>query len=566
MDKLKPIIDQKFWIFLGLALIVPFVGWYLASNSYATGVDQRESDIKSSFDSVNLSGEIVNGSWVTAADEIVKEQEALLQKSQRQLWLVQSEGMDWPPTVTPFLEDVPYEGQIPARAREFYSKTYHPQLAKMEQRLRPFNYLTGEGVLLFEGYQTGASYPHVPESQWINQPPTSQEMWNAQIDFWLVRAVFESIISINQGQTKLTEAPVRQVLELSLRGGTRDYSAGSGSSVESGGGNTSDSDMFGGMDTYAPEGGGGSGTSGGASIKTQVQFDLSEELGPAASGSGAQAGGNMEDIFDGSSTPTDSTSETTSNAASRYVDDDESSPFRTRAFVLGVVMDQKVLPEFLAELSRSDWPIQIIRVQTETINPEQLSLANTRLTRPGMGGIRPGMGGINPGGSSFGGSSPFDSIDDGGGSSYGVGGSESPFSSGRPTGRVPRTSIPGVAAGGGRTNAAGLVQQAMSDPYLAQVWIGGLITLFRPVEETESATAENEVPQNGNMETQLNGLTDPDSAETLPEPAAGDESTTSDPADDSTEPATEGDPSETGNGDTQPLETQPDSASTSTSN
>jgi len=106
--------------------------------------------------------------------------------------------------------------------------------------------------------------------------------------------------------------------------------------------------------------------------------------------------------------------------------------------------------------------------------------------------------GARPGGG-FGGSSSFGS----GGEGYGA---ESGGSFGSSGGGL-TTSRPGIPRmnGAGLANS-GLIQQSMTDPNLAEVWIGGLVTLFRPIEEqpveeaaegygTEPETTTDQVPE-----------------------------------------------------------------------
>lgn len=466
MDKLKPILEQKFWILSGLALIMPFVGWLIVTKTYATGVEERETAINSAFQSVQLSGDLPNGVWVENAEVIVNAEQKRLDQAQRSLWNSQKENMIWPSGVQELMEGVPYEGAISSVARERYRLGYYRQLTKMEQSLRRIDMLTGtgEGVVLLDRQ----SYTHIPDGTWASQPPISTEMWNAQIDYWLVKAVLDSIESMNRGADKITESSVRQVLELSLRGGTRDYSSGSAGGADAG----MDMGMSG--EGYGYDGGSGlGGGGGGTKINAVAKFDLSEELGPSSGAGGPGAGGEGYGSMPTGGYGTGDGAAEAPAGPDRYVDDDEGYPFRTRAFVLGVLMKHDDLPKFLSELSGSDWPIQVIRVQMAAVNPDVLADAGR------MGGRTPGM---RTGGSTFGGSNSFGSGGEGygleTGGAFGSGGGG--ITSGRPG--VPRMNVAGMAN-------AGLIQQAMADPELAEVWIGGLVTLFRPIEEPPAEEA-----------------------------------------------------------------------------
>lgn len=491
MDKLKPILEQKFWILSGLALIMPFVGWLIVTKTYATGVEERETVINNAFQSVQISGEIPNGVWVENAEVIVNAEQKRLDQAQRSLWESQKQSMTWPSGVQQLMDDVAYEGEISSVARERYRLGYYRQLTKMEQALRRIDMLTGtgEGVLLMDRL----SYTHIPDGTWASQPPITQEMWDAQIDYWLVKAVLDSIESMNRGADKITESSVRQVLELTLRGGARDYSSGGSAD---GSADSGDSGM-GGAEGYGYGGGGpGLGSGGGGSkINASAQFDLSEELGPSKGAGGTGTGGGegygaMPTTGDGEGGGGDGGAPA---GPDRYVDDDEGYPFRTRAFVLGVLMKHDDLPKFLSELSGSDWPIQVIRVQMSAVNPDILSdvgLMGGRTTP----GVRSGSGAFG-GTNSFGSGGGEDYNSEAGGGSFGSGGGG--ITSSRPG--VPRINGAGLAN-------SGLIQQSMTDPHLAEVWVGGLVTLFRPIEEqpveeaaegyaTEPETADAQVPE-----------------------------------------------------------------------
>ncbi|MBD3676694.1 MAG: hypothetical protein HUJ26_24540 [Planctomycetaceae bacterium] len=488
MDKLKPILEQKFWILSGLALIMPFIGWFIATKTYATGVEERETAIDGAFSSVQFSGDIPNPEWVDGASVIVEAEQKRLDQAQRNLWESQLQSMKWPVGVQELMVDVPYEGEIPSTARERYRLGYYRQLTKMEENLRAIDQETGEGVLLLNR----DSYTHIPYGTWASQPPVSSEMWNAQIDVWLVKAVLDSIESINRGAEKITEAPVRQVLELTLRGGERDYSTGGGAEGSEGyGGMGGDGGYPGGE--YGGNFGGEAGGAGGLNVQTSAKFDLSEELGPVSGGAGGGYGGTPgagpgEGYGSSAAGGYGESGEGGPAGPDRYVDDEEGYPFRTRAFVLGVLMDHNELPKFMSELSRSDWPIQIIRVQMAAVNPDNLADAGRAGGR--MGG-RPGMT-MTPGGSY--GTSPG-GYGSGGGFGFGGGGGSSEGYSEGPGGGFTTGGIPGRQSGmspGGGLNSginSGLIQKAMSDPELAEVWIGGLITLFRPIEEQEDPNA-----------------------------------------------------------------------------
>ncbi len=63
MDKLKPILEQRFWILSGLAIILTFVGWSMGKSSLAAAIQSRRDKLKAAFDSVAGSGANPNEKW-----------------------------------------------------------------------------------------------------------------------------------------------------------------------------------------------------------------------------------------------------------------------------------------------------------------------------------------------------------------------------------------------------------------------------------------------------------------------------------------------------------------------
>lgn len=510
MDKLKPILDNKFWILLFLAILLPTIGWFVASGSFAEEIEKREADLKSAFDSLNFPSDPPNKSWSDQAQKIVEEEQARLDRTSIALWNTQKQAMTWPAGVQEFMEGVPYEGTIPPRARENYRRVnmgYEKQLNEIEAILEPYNPVTRTGKVLVNR----DAYTHVPLGTWQSGPPTSKAMWDAQIDAWLVQSIFQSIATMNRADEKLSDATIVQVLELKLRGGIRDYSASAGTSAAGGttGAPAGGGEGYDNMYSGAPGGEGYGSSGGGASGKMNVklQFDLSDELGPDAGARGGTSGAGEY----GTAPSTGGESPTTPTAPAgprRYVDDAENLPFRTRGFVLGVVMHHRYLNDFLAELSGSKWPIQVIRVHQQMNNPDSLALAGRTGT-----GARGSSRGLSTGGTGFGAPSGF-----GTGAEYGTGADTAESGFGAPGMTRMGAGTPGASSGGFANDL--MVRQALSDPHLATVWIGGLITLFKPVDEPEATPAD---PAEESLET-LPETTEPSTeapaSENLPTPAS----------------------------------------------
>jgi hypothetical protein len=166
----------------------------------------------------------------------------------------------------------------------------------------------------------------------------------------------------------------------------------------------------------------------------------------------------------------------------RYVDDEDSLPYKTRAFLLSLRIREADVPRMLAELTDSSFPVEIVRVDLD-------------FNYTGAPGTRGGGGGYSQGSPDEDDYEQRNSI--GGGNLSGLGGLPSGLfqQGGLPQqGRLlPNTPVDNSPAARMKADkAAREAQQAMSaataDPSLIVVRVGGLMTLYQSKEE---AVAQN---------------------------------------------------------------------------
>lgn len=399
MDKLKPLIAHKFWIAFGIALIVAFIGWWLDTSSISAEIETRVSAIENAANAANVGGGIPNESWTAGLQELNQQQAAKVEQAAELLWDEQHKSMTWPPAVAPMMKGVPYRGkarkpngEVDATPLNIYRTNYRSELERAIKVVNPYDPLTDKGKVLVNV----ASITHVPFDKWRTRPPQWKEMWDAQEDIWLVEDIMRSIAELNSDtDADIRSSNIRRINRLELRGGQRtepgeavasamgeNYEDEAGASYEEEG-----DEMFGGSE-YEESGGTGRAAS--------VEFDPSEELGdptPAVSlsenmGEDSESGMNYEEAGDmmygeggfGSN-----------QEMKRYVDDDETLPYRTRGFYLSVIMRDDMLPDLLASLTNSKWPVEILRVHRQDLYQD-----------PSGGGPRsPYAGGGGYGGESY---------------------------------------------------------------------------------------------------------------------------------------------------------------------
>ena len=192
----------------------------------------------------------------------------------------------------------------------------------------------------------------------------------------------------------------------------------------------------------------------------------------------------------------------------RFVTDDPSRPYRTRGFYLSVKMDHRRIPQLIAELTANDksvWPVEIVRVHMSRLHEDDMSsgpgggggMAGGRSSM-GFAGARVDDSGSGPSlgaASMMGGKAAMAAASGLGGA--GAGGDDfSGFTGGN--------SLGGGGASGNKSQQAVLaeavLENTLRDPYMAQVTLCGIFTMYRkadePAAEVKPAETEGTAPAN----------------------------------------------------------------------
>ncbi|MCA9110348.1 MAG: hypothetical protein KDA52_10390, partial [Planctomycetaceae bacterium] len=230
--------------------------------------------------------------------------------------------------------------------------------------------------------------------------PSSEQVWDAQEDVWLLELIFDAIVRTNQSATFIGDAPVRRIDQLYLTGGSGESSVAAQQAAGGGGGGGFGGGGFGGggggfdgqriaedyendddgkgrsrsrsASRVAEDGMGGGGTS------TAIGFDIAEEIGPEVPPAGMEAAAASTGGFGGARTSGQRIAEDYDGGGGgvpggsaagdikmfRYVgkpSDVEKAPYQERAFYMSVIVMLPDVPNFLTELASSEWPIRIGR-------------------------------------------------------------------------------------------------------------------------------------------------------------------------------------------------------------
>ncbi len=514
MDQLKPLIKHRFWICFGLAVIFTIIGWWVASGNIAEATDTRKASVQDSFTKAKQGGTAPNEKWIEGAKLVNDQNVQAYTSSSKSLWLRQKNARIWPDDIAAEMQGIAYFDQIPNTVtRGKWGAGYGKQFDEILAIIRPFQRTDGTGLVLVDKQRI----THKPYNSWRMKGPLSEEVWKNQEDLWLLKSLLTSLARVNDGANRITEASLREIIALRLRGGDPDAKPsaaggngmgggmGSGFSLGAGGGGSS---MPGEGMGEAMGGSGQSGAAGGAWRAFEGTFGmdlLTEEFGPAggagAGGMGGTSEGGMPGMNLGGFAGTGgmgmpgATGGSTAEA-DRYVHEGENLPYKTRAFFLHARVRLDHVARLLAELTNSDFPVEIVRVDLKTFSGG--AAASTGMMSGGPGGSM-GMGGGDMTLGMGGGSEDFeDMMEDGGGmgglSPGGFGGNSGYGDSGEGSDPGLGDMYEGYGSNGGMLGMGGGENQtgqqalnaAMMDPSLVEIRVAGLMTLYQTQEETEA--------------------------------------------------------------------------------
>jgi hypothetical protein len=533
MEKLRPIIKQIFWIGTGFVVLLAVGGWWMAMGSLSESIKKDKATLEGRVKASKAGGDAPNDQWALRAGEVNQAYQAEFSKAELDLHRSQMSTRRFPSGPGgEELARISFFKPINDRPlRMQYKELYLDHFLEQIEILDPFIVEENRGLIDVNP----AEIHHADMSLWNDREPTSSEIWSAQEDLWLLRSLFGSIARVNAGSERLGTSPVRQLVSLQLRGGSTANAVGGagggggafgGSAGGAFGGSFGIGALSGGMadddGSYAagastgPARAGSGGPHPGLAYAGSFDTDLlSEEFGPPPSGTGGTArssrsggkkGKGRDDDFGGAtswdqvSTPSPSTLAAATSATgdndlaaevkARYVDD--KAEYRTRAFLLHVRVAEDDIPSLLAELTNSSFPVEIVRVSAQFNE----GVASTPGRASGISSRRGGM----------------DDDDDDGrglrlGGKRGKRGGIGLFSGRRPAGgfQARGRKLGGRVSGGQGIDGllstlarndydANLAakgeqqrQAALDDVTLAEIRIGGLLTLYRTKEENLAA-------------------------------------------------------------------------------
>jgi hypothetical protein len=229
MDKIKPILavlkQRHFWVLCGVVLILSLVSWSSGKSYFSAEYTKQKGSLSSKFSALQTISSTPNHPNQSFSDQATVIATDLKQKTYaawEQVYNAQKSELGWIEDPQN-LGELPPEGDLPKPTlnifRYYYSQNYIPQLFSQQviNLVRPV--LVAEGA---EPRTTGVIHWDQSQRDAIKNRyawkavPTSKGVRLAQEDYWIYRAVLQTINAANAGATETYEAAVKQIRKLEI--------------------------------------------------------------------------------------------------------------------------------------------------------------------------------------------------------------------------------------------------------------------------------------------------------------------------------------------------------------
>ncbi len=373
MDQLKVLMEHRFWILSALAVLLPPIGWYVSTGDMETQTKSQTTKItgkiKNMDDLTKAEKTVANEDWINGVKKANVKLTGVVNETQKSLYEHQKPAMVFWPTIRKPLEasKVKYRGdqapnpQLFLDARRLFISRYMDMWRSDVLRvIEPFDLVSGVGKVWCLDTNGQIPIMKAPVGSWQQrQMISAEEMWAAQEDLWMLHALMKAVAHVNEGSSSIDDARINRLISAKLRGGSlvdlndrrtkKKSNAAPGSPAGAPGGESGGYGGFGGMGGMRGIGrrDADQGPKPLPMIEGDDIFGSGEDAAAMATAQGTKKGRGA-----------DSEPETRP-----YVETDQSNRWRTRGFLLQVVMDHQEIPKLLTALSESPFPVHIFQVE-----------------------------------------------------------------------------------------------------------------------------------------------------------------------------------------------------------
>lgn len=219
MDQLRQVGEfiwkWRFWFSVGLASLLALLIQFFGVPNVQAQVQARTGQLDNTFNQISrFPPNSPNKNWT---DEATKEEQTVAQQVStvhEQIFAEQAKRLIWPEGFAQF-NDRPFNHMLIAEQGTvpfLYFRAFDKQFEDLRQIVQPIS----EDA---DGYAQGKVRLRenaLDRPKWDRAPTDDRELFLAQEQLWIQRAVLEAIAKINENAKDWRDAPIREILRISI--------------------------------------------------------------------------------------------------------------------------------------------------------------------------------------------------------------------------------------------------------------------------------------------------------------------------------------------------------------
>ncbi|WP_169976142.1 hypothetical protein [Tautonia rosea] len=221
-DILRLLIQNRFWIVLFIAALLPVIGYVVTAGTVKEQAESKAAEIKSAEQGAQsyTSGTVPNGQYADFTQKKIGLIEKDVNEAHRRLYDRQAPLLDWPEEVAPQLtewgRDIPEDisENETQRVAYFYSQVYDDYAKNVYDVVKPWDPIEGEGIVVVPPMESLLQTVTFD----INNLPSIGKIWQYQENLWVRRSILEVIAEVNRkaGAKDWETAAIKQLTRLEV--------------------------------------------------------------------------------------------------------------------------------------------------------------------------------------------------------------------------------------------------------------------------------------------------------------------------------------------------------------
>lgn len=199
MEFVRKALEYRFWILVGIALLLPTVGWAMVIGSLKGETKGREAKLKGLTKKIDDLGRgtHANNSWKKAVEGLNEDLQKRVNAAWEELYTRQEPELTWPADVIDAMKTL---GPDHSQVRSIYRDRYFDEVTKTARLAEP----------------ASMSFNLLKLEDWGDQPPTAEQMREAQEDIWVQRALLKVVSETNKPAETIELAPIKTIDSLTI--------------------------------------------------------------------------------------------------------------------------------------------------------------------------------------------------------------------------------------------------------------------------------------------------------------------------------------------------------------